>query len=127
MALALTAGLSTAQVNDNCVETMYARNNSGNVGGAVYFDVNASELVSISGLRTNLGDGVGTPVSLDVYTTSGTSFGAELNGAAWALVASSNSVAAGEDNPTQFLFSTPFWLQPTTTGVALVLTGGHHQ
>ena len=123
---ALTTGLSTAQVNDTCVETLYASDNGGNVGGAVYFDVTASELVSISGLRTNVGAAVGTPVSIDVYTTSGSSFGAELNGAAWGLVASSNSEAAGEDRPTQFLFSAPFWLSATTTGVALVVTGGNH-
>jgi hypothetical protein len=124
---ALTPGLSTAQVNDTCVETMYTSDNGGNVGGAIYFDVSATELVSISGLRTNIGEAVGTPVSLDVYTTNGTSFGAELNGGAWGLVASSSSESAGEDNPTQFLFNTPFWLPATTTGIALVVTGGHHE
>lgn len=124
---ALLASAASAQVNDTCVETIYASNNGGTVGGAVYFDVTASELVSISGLRTNLAQASGTPVNLEVYTTPGSSFGEELNAASWALVASGSADAAGVDQPTQFLFSTPFWLPAGTTGVALVAVGGNHK
>jgi hypothetical protein len=124
---ALTVGVSSAQVNDTCVETMYAANNGGNPGGAVYFDVSATELVSISALRTNLAAAAGTPVTIDVYRTSNTSFGVELDPGAWALIASGNSIAAGPNIPTQFLFLDPFWLHASTSGTALVVTGSAHR
>jgi len=124
---ALTLPTLFAQANDTCVETFYIGTNSGSLGGAVYFDVTATEPVTVSALRTNCTAAAGMPVGIDVYTIVGTAAGNETNMAAWTLAASGNSATTGLDSPTQFFLSSSVTFPVGTTGVALVLTGSAHR
>jgi hypothetical protein len=124
---ALTLPTLFAQANDTCVETFYIGTNSGSIGGAVYFDVTATEPVTVSALRTNCAAAAGAAVTLDVYTISGTAAGNETNMAAWTLAASGSSTTTGVDTPTQFFLSTAVAFPTGITGIALVLTGSAHR
>ena len=109
-------------LTDNCVETLFASNNGGATGGAVYFDLTVTQNVSISGLLTNTSAASGTPVGLEVYTTPMTYQGNAGNAAAWTLAAADDgtAVSAGDDNETVITFLAPMTLAPGTYGIALV-------
>lgn len=112
----------------NCVTTLFASNNSGSIGGTVYFTLNTSQNVTLSGLNTNFTAAAGTPVGLSVYTTPGTHAGNEANAAAWTLVAMDDgtAVSAGLNQPTAINFATPLNLTAGSYGIALVASGSGH-
>lgn len=115
------AGAANAQtLPSNCVETLFASNNSGSLGGAVYFDLTVTQNISIAGLLHNTVSI--DPVGITVFTTSGTYVGQENNMAAWTQVAEDDGLAlsAGLDQPTAFTFVAPFSLAPGTYGIALM-------
>ena len=71
-------GATTAQpVATNCVETLFAANNGGDMGGAVYFDITVTQSISFSGVLMNTTER--PPVGLTVFTTRGTYVGQENN------------------------------------------------
>ena len=109
-------------LTNNCVETIFASNNFGNQGGAIYFDLTATANVSISGMLTNSGQPVGTPIGYEVYTTPMTYQGNAGNAAAWTLVAADDglTVSAGLDQPTVVNFLAPFSLNAGTHGIAII-------
>ena len=112
---------------DHCVETMFESNNGGSIGGAIYFDVIATEAVTVSGLTTNISER-GALIGMEMWTRNGTFAGNEASPAGWNLAATSDgtAVAAGDDLQTAIKFMSPANLPAGRTGVALVLFGGGH-
>ncbi|MCA8949237.1 MAG: PKD domain-containing protein [Planctomycetes bacterium] len=108
--------------------TLVAPNNGGSPDGAVYFDLEVRQPISIHGLTTMFAATIGTPVGLDVYTTRDTRHNKEASASAWSLVATDDGTAtAAGSTPTQITFAVPLTLQPGRYGVALVAVGAIHQ
>ena len=109
------------------ITTLYAANNGGNTGGAVYFDVTvASNSLSLTGFDINTFQTT-TPITVTVYTKVGTSVGNETNLGAWTLAGTATgNVAAGSDNPSPVTLAAPIVLSANTAyGIALVLDANH--
>jgi len=114
--------------------TTFASNNGGVVGGAVYFSLQAlpgTGGVTISDLDLNVNGAstsAGTPVSFDLYVQPNSgSCTFDVTGS-WFLRASGTGVAAGTDNPTNFVLSTPLQLgDGCCLGVAIVATNFAHR
>ena len=111
-----------SQVPSECVETLFAANNGGQVGGAVYFDVTVTQNVSFPGLLLNTSMAAGTPVGLEVYVTPTTYRSKENDPTVWTLLTRDDgqAVSAGADNMTSVAFLSPFSLNAGTFGIALV-------
>ncbi|MBK9385642.1 MAG: PKD domain-containing protein [Planctomycetes bacterium] len=124
-ALAVMSSVASAQFS---LRTLYGYDNYGNVGGAVYFDLNVTNTVRITQLDTNYLAPFGSPVGVQVYTTPGTYNGNEGNPAAWTQVGQDNGVATsqGPDVPTPLVLQAPFLLTPGSYGIALVAVGSEH-
>lgn len=118
----------TPPLTENCVETLYAANNGGSVGGAVYFDVTAVQAVDIGLILTNYGAAADTPVGVDVYATPGSHVGVEANPAAWTHVATDGggARAAGANSPTVIELAAPFHVPAGSMGIALVAVNAGH-
>ncbi len=118
------AALATS-VSAQCLTTLYARNNGGSNGGAIYFDVDVINPagLTVTVIDTNTAETV--PLQLDVYTISGSHVGNETTGA-WTLVSSGTATGAGQNNPTS-IDVTDFMLPVGQTGIALVMNSaaGH--
>ncbi len=119
--------LSTvASAQTFCLSTLFARNNGGGFGGAVYFDVNVLNPngIKVTSLETNTFETVAFTV--EVYTTPATSVGNQTNAALWTLVATGSATGMGGDVPTP-IDVTDFGLAPGTHGIAIVMgpTAGH--
>ena len=112
----------------NCARTLFASNNLGSVGGAVYFDVTSTRPVTFAGLETNFGAAAGTPVGMTVHVTNGSAVANAGNAALWTQVAQDDgaALAAGAEAPTVITFSQPFSLPAGTFGIALVAVNSEH-
>lgn len=117
---------------DNCsslgsLSTLFASNNGGAQGGAVYFDVSvASNNLTVNSIEVNTPDGPGGAFNINVYTTPGTSVGNETNAGAWTLVSSGTGTVTSVDSPSLAVLSTPFTLNASTSyGLAIVMDGSH--
>lgn len=121
VALSFT-GLASAQ----SLTTIYAANNGGSFGGAVYFDVTVLNPVGIvvTSFDTNTNETL--PMSMSVYLTPTTRVGVETNLAAWTLIASGDGVGQGLNIPTP-VDTSDFLLGPGSYGIALVMSNnvGH--
>ena len=106
----------------NCVKTIFASNNGGSVGGAVFFDMTLTQPVSFDGFLTNSGQTSGTPIGASVYTCVGSYVGQEQNAAAWTLVAEDDgtAISLGTDFETPISLAAPFSLPAGLTGIAIV-------
>lgn len=119
---------SAGQVQAAVITTLFASNNYGSNGGAVYFDINVLNPagITIEKLFTNtersfvLGN-------MDVYTRSGTSSGFQESLAGWTLVSSGLGNSAGINNPSEFDV-TDFSLGVGVTGISIVSSSSwrHH-
>jgi predicted outer membrane repeat protein len=114
--LVVTAG----QVQAGLITTLFARNNTGNNGGAVYFDINVLNPagITIEKLFTNTNDSF-VLGNMNVYTRSGTSSGFQTGLAGWTLVSSGLGNSAGDNNPSEFDV-TDFSLGVGVTGISIV-------
>lgn len=105
--------------------TLFAANNGGNVGGAVYFDLTVTNPITITSFDINTSVAVGTPIGLTVYTIPGTYVGSTGSSAGWTQVAVDNGTALS--NTANFPSSVPlaasFTLAPGSYGMALAGTG----
>ncbi len=103
--------------------TLFARNNSGSAGGAVYFDVDVSGLpLFVRGLELNTGSPLSTEFNVSVYITPNTAVGKETNASAWTLVGQGSGIAMGMNNATRVILSQPFTLKANTSyGVAITV------
>ena len=108
------------------ITTLYATNNGGSAGGAVYFDVTilAGGGLIITSFDINNGVTVGLPVTIDVYTAPLTYQGNEAIPSMWTHVANGTGTAAGIDVPTP-IDTTDFTLFPGTYGLMIICSGNH--
>ena len=119
------------------ISTIFSADNTGSVGGAVYFDVNITNAQGLvfTSIDTNVCDNnlfsnCNTPpgiLGLNVYITGpGVSFvGNETNAGAWSLVASGTGASAAVNTPTSVNIS-DFTLAPGQYGFALVANNWQH-
>ncbi|MEZ4817110.1 MAG: HYR domain-containing protein [Flavobacteriaceae bacterium] len=107
------------------ITTLFNRNNGGNFGGAVYFDVTVGPAdIQITDLETNTAE-TGA-MTMDVYTLIGTSVGNQQNPAPWTLMATGSGTGAGLNNPSMLALDNPIILSANTTyGFALVMDASH--
>ena len=111
-----------SNVPTSSITTLFASNNFGNLGGAVYFDLTvASSPISVTALDINTAETVSFS-NFRVYVLPGmTSAGHETNMALWTQVATGSGTGAGVDLPTHVTLSNPFPLNAGTLyGIALV-------
>ncbi len=111
------------------ITTLFATNNNGAQGGAVYFDVTVGpEDISVLDIDINTADA--GAFTMEVYTLVGTYVGNEGNSGAWTLSANGSGTASGTvDTPSNAVLDVPIILTAGTTyGMALVLdaTHGHY-
>ncbi len=111
-----------------CLDTIFAQNNEGSLGGAVYFNANVSAAANlgVTGVTLNAGSlaAPGTAFTLQVYTKAGTFSGFEQTPAAWTLRATGSGVTAAINSPTTVTLNNWFELTAgSNNGVALVLSG----
>ena len=103
--------------------TLFARDNGGSLGGAVFFDITVGpNPITITGYDTNTGELV--PFGWEVFVTAagGTSFGNALNPGVWTSVTTGSGQGMGNDNPSPVSINTSFTLaEGTTYGMALVM------
>lgn len=108
--------------------TLFATNNGGSVGGAVYFDITPSSDFYWEGLDVNTSVTVGSNITVDVYTRSGTFAGNEANAAAWLSRTAGHGIAAAQDSPSRINFNNPLYTPGgSTTGVCLVARDFNHK
>jgi hypothetical protein len=122
--LLLVGCIATATaIAQSPLTTTFANNNSGSIGGGVYFDVNVTNPagITIAALDLNV-TGTG---SVDVYTIAGTRVGNQTNQPAWTLVSSGTVNNAAFGGPT-WIDLAPFALAPGTYGMALAGVGVGH-
>ena len=116
--VALTTGISYAE----SITTLFARNNGGALGGAVYFDVTVGPLpLEIKAYDTNTAELV--PFGWTVYAVVGNSAGNETNPGFWgAPVATGSGVGMGINNPSPVTLDNTFILDANTKyAMALVM------
>jgi len=110
------------------ISTLYASDNGGSPGGAVYFDLEvASNDLIITGFETNF-SGNSAFNDFEAWLLYGTTSQGNESSSNWVQVATGSGVAAGDDNPTAITLSNTFTLDANTLyGIALVssLSTGH--
>ncbi|GEM_PF-2291792 len=128
LACLLLLGSALQAQTSRKLTTLFASNNGGSSGGAVYFDLKITKAVRITQLETNFSVAPNLAVGIKVYTTPTTYVGKEANAAAWKLVAQDNGAAksAGKDKPTPIALKTPLILKPGSYGIALVAVNSGH-
>lgn len=106
--------------------TFFNSNNGNTQGGGVFFDLNAVSALTLNSLGVNANVGtadpgsilLGAPISLEVWTRSGTATGFEGSAAGWTLRSTGSGVAAAINTPS-FVDIADFVLGPGITGVAI--------
>tara|TARA_R110002094_G_scaffold18297_6_gene29924 strand:- start:107 stop:1687 length:1581 start_codon:yes stop_codon:yes gene_type:complete len=126
-AFACTAVLAVAQ---SPLTTTFANNNSGGVGGAIYFDLTDTlgGGLTITDLDLNLNSTSGSTGTIDVYQIFGGTFrGNESNMAAWSLLSSGPVTSSGAGQPSNVLLNPPIIIPPLgSSAIALVANGLAH-
>jgi len=126
MAVACAAVLfaTTGQVKAGAITTLFAENNGGNLGGAVYFDIDVLSPagISIEKIFTNT-DETFASGNMNVYIRPGTFSGFTSSAAGWTLISSGLGNSAGNNNPSEFNV-TDFILGLGVTGIALESQAG---
>jgi subtilisin-like proprotein convertase family protein len=107
------------------LSTLYATNNGGSNGGAVYFDVTIGPNdIDVTGFDLNTNE-TGA-FTVDVYTIVGTSVGNETNMGLWTLAGTGSGTAAPVDTPSVATLGSSFTLSAGTTyGIALAFDATH--
>ena len=127
------SGQGTLAVDDSrgphCLFTTLLSNNSGSIGGAVYFDHVFAQSIVVTGTSAHLTAPAGTPVGMAVFVTPGTSVGNETNPAVWFPVAfdDGTTVSAGPDALTEFRWSSPVVIPAGSFGTVLIATNTGHR
>ena len=106
--------------------SLFASNNGGSNGGAVYFDVTVGATdLEVSEIDINTDEG--GSFTMNVYTLVGSYVGNETNAGAWTLASAASGTATGTiDTPSNAVLATPITLTAGTTyGMALVLDASH--
>ena len=105
--------------------TTFAAGNGGAFGGAVYFDVNVIEDISLTGLYLHTNE-TGA-FTADVYTIVGGNYsGNETNAGAWTLLGTVSGTAQGLGTPSEGTFGSPIALSAGTNyAMAVVMDASH--
>ncbi len=105
----------------NFISTLFATNNNGSPGGAVYFDaVVGANALNVTGFDTNTS--VTTAFTMQVFTRTGSYVGFTGSTAGWTLVATGTGSGAGINLPSTVTLGGSFLLASgATTGMALVM------
>ena len=124
--VAIAAGLActfASAASAQSLTTLFASNNGGSPGGAVYFTATVFNTagLNIEAFDINTSAGVGTSFDLMVYVTPGGHSGNETDPGAWTQVATGTGTSAGTDLPS-FVDITNFQLLEGSYGIALVLS-----
>ena len=103
--------------------TLFATNNGGSLGGAVYFNlVTGNAPLSITGLTTNTSDVAGATPGFEVYTKLGTAEGSETDAGAWTLATTATITPSGVNNPSPVALDSSIALAANTLyGFALIM------
>jgi hypothetical protein len=111
--------------------TLLAPNNSGNIGGQIFFDltVNPPSGVTIQEIDILAGGStaatpIGTPFSLQIWATPGTYLGNETNMGVWTQVSTGSSVVVSGLN---HMDVSDFTLAMGSWGIAIVLINVEHR
>ena len=120
--LALLVSAGTTHANAATITTLFDRNNGGDPGGAVYFDlIVGPNHVSITGLETNT-ENTGSFSGFEVYTGVGSAFGNETNAGFWTLASLGTLTALGENERSPVALNSNIFLSAGTSyGIALVM------
>ena len=111
------------------LSTLFASDNRGDAGGAVYFDIAASQPVLVWDFELNVTGAEGTPIQVGVFALpQGTSHVGNEELPAWAPLASDDGTAraAGLDRPSLVRLDAPILIAAGTRGLAIVVTGAGH-
>jgi hypothetical protein len=109
------------------LSTVFATNNNGSPGGAVYFDVTPTTNLYLQGLEVNTSLAAGSPISIDLYYRNGTYSGFEGSSAGWMARTCGHGVSAGVDLPSHVDFDAGLYLPASTTyGLAVVARNFSH-
>ena len=109
------------------IQTTFVSNNSGSAGGAVYFDVTPAANLFVTGFDLNASAADGNPVTVDVYTRSGTYAGNETNPAGWTVMSTGHGTSAGPDAQTHIELNEPILMLTGTHGMAIVARNFGHR
>lgn len=108
--------------NAGFITTLFARDNGGNKGGAVYFDLTVgANALTITGLdvNTNESNDIG---AFSFFTKSGTAVGNERTAELWMLASTGTIEAKGKDNPSPVTLASSIFLSANTLyGISLVM------
>jgi subtilisin-like proprotein convertase family protein len=105
--------------------TLFAANNGGNPGGAVYFDLTVVEDIALTALDVHTGATGAFTVEMHVTEEGGTYIGNENNPGAWELAGTASGDGQGAGTPSFATFADALAVEPGTYGVALVLSADH--
>jgi hypothetical protein len=124
----LASLLNSASSPAAFLTTLFASNNVGGIGGAVYFDLNVTNPsgITLTNIEVNTGIAAGSPLTLDLYTRSGSFTGTTSSSAGWTLVSSGVGIAAGIDLASSIDIA-DLNLAPGVTGFALHATNFDHR
>ena len=116
--------ISPAPAYSASITTLFASNNGGAFGGAVYFDLTTmGNALTITGFETNV-TGTDVTFGFEVYTTPGGSVGNEANMGVWTSVATGIGTTMPDDTPSPIVLDNTFQLAANTTyGIAILLYG----
>ncbi|MBL8724181.1 MAG: S8 family serine peptidase [Planctomycetes bacterium] len=115
--------------SSSSLPSVFTSNNGGNIGGAIYFNINNTAPLYLTGLDINTNLAAGSPVLLDVYRTAlnGGYGGNEGNRAAWTPISAGRGTSAGQDVATTIELTQPTLLQTGTYGIAIVARNFSHR
>lgn len=107
------------------VETLFAADNGGPPGGAVYFDLASAGPIALESIDVNVA-APGQPITLELYLTPGGWAGRESSLSAWDLVATGTGTSVGADAPSRVTLDERVHLPAGDFGVAVVVDGAGH-
>ncbi len=125
IALALVAPALTARAEAAYISTLFNSDNNGAPGGAVFFNLTVGPHdISITRFDTNA-DAIGTFPGFQVYTRSGSAFGAESDAGLWNFRAFGTVTGLGVDAMSPVFLNNHIDLSAATTyGFALLMPAG---
>lgn len=116
-------GVSASPLYAQCnLTTMYQSSQSMSAGSACYFDLTAVSTTTLSGLAINTNEPTGTPVTIQLYTRSGSYVNAMRSSSGWNLVATGSGISVNADLPTVCNLSAPITLPIGLTGICVHYT-----
>jgi hypothetical protein len=118
----MAGGMHSVATAQN-LNTLYATNNGGSVGGIVFFDVTVGGSgLAVTSFDTATPAPVASTFGFTVYVCPTTYAGNETNSAAWTVASTGIGTAGGVNQPSHVVLDKPFYLNPNASyGMAIVL------